>query len=172
VQALLRTAGEIGSPLSVVAAVESANARQKMRLFEKLRDALGGTLRGAKVALWGLAFKPNTDDMREAPALTLIEQLLAAGATVSAHDPAATSEARRRLGETVTFADHMYDALTGANALVVVTEWNAYRNPDFARIKAALKTPVIVDGRNLYDGAKLAKIGFTYDAIGKQRGVA
>ena len=169
VQALLRTAEETGSPLGVVAAVEAANNRQKQRLFQKLRTALGDRLRGAKIAVWGLAFKPNTDDMREAPALTLIDQVLAAGGSVCGHDPAAMGEARRRLGDRIALAENMYDALAGASALVVVTEWNAYRNPDFARIKAALREPVIIDGRNLYDGAKLAAMGITYEALGKTR---
>jgi UDPglucose 6-dehydrogenase len=167
VQALLRTADEVGSPLKVVGAAQEANARQKERLFEKLVAALGRDAKGSTIAVWGLAFKPNTDDMREAPSLTLIERLLDVGARVSAHDPAATHEATRRLGDRVAFASGMYDALAGADALVVVTEWNAYRNPDFARIKAALSRPVIVDGRNLYDAAKLRAMGFTYDGIGK-----
>ena len=172
VQALLRTAEEIGSPMRVVAAVEDANEHQKRKLFEKVRAALGGAVKGARVALWGLAFKPNTDDMREAPALTLIDELLDNGASVAAHDPAAMHEAKRRLKDRVGFADNMYDVLQGADALVVVTEWNAYRNPDFARVKSAMKRAVIVDGRNLYDHAKLSAIGFVYDAIGKTNATA
>lgn len=169
VQALLRTAEAIGSPLRVVAAVEQANEHQKHRLFAKVHAALGGSVRGARVALWGLAFKPNTDDMREAPALTLIDELLSGGATVAAHDPAAVHEAKRRLKNRITFADAMYDVLPGADALVVVTEWNAYRNPDFARIKSAMKRAVIVDARNLYDHRKLASLGFAYEGIGRTR---
>jgi UDPglucose 6-dehydrogenase len=169
VQALLRTAADVQSPLGVVAATEAANERQKRRLFEKLRTALGGDVRGARVAVWGLSFKPNTDDMREAPSLTLISQLLAAGATVAAHDPAALGEARRRLGDSVTLCDGMYESLPGARALVVVTDWNVYRNPDFARIKAALASLVLIDGRNLYDGVRLRRLGFTYDDIGRAR---
>jgi UDPglucose 6-dehydrogenase len=169
VQALLKTATDVKSPLGVVAATEVANERQKRRLFEKVSVALGGDVRGARIALWGLAFKPNTDDMREAPALMLIQQLLEAGATVAAHDPAALDEARRRLGESVTLCEDMYDALTGARALVVVTDWNVYRNPDFARIKALLTSPVLIDGRNLYDGTRLRGLGFTYDDIGRAR---
>ncbi|HYV98223.1 MAG TPA: UDP-glucose/GDP-mannose dehydrogenase family protein [Gemmatimonadaceae bacterium] len=169
VQALLRTADQIGIPLHLVAAAEQANNRQKQILFQKVSAALGGNVSGARVALWGLAFKPNTDDMREAPALTLIDQLLDAGATVAAHDPAAAEEARRRLGDKVTLVDNMYEALTGADALVVVTDWNAYRNPDFARLKQALKRAIIVDGRNLYNGARLRESGFIYDCIGRSR---
>jgi UDPglucose 6-dehydrogenase len=167
VKALIRTAGEAGAPLRVLDAVEEANERQKHRLFEKLQDALDGSLAGAHVAVWGLAFKPQTDDMREAPALTLIESLLAAGATVTAHDPAAMHEARRRLGTSVRYAETNYDALPGADALVVVTDWNEYRHPDFNRIKAALRRAVIIDGRNLYDPAKMRVLGFTYHSIGR-----
>jgi UDPglucose 6-dehydrogenase len=119
------------------------------------------------VAVWGLAFKPQTDDMRESPALTLIEELLACGATVVAHDPVAMHEARRRLDDTVTYAATNYDALDGAAALVVVTDWNEYRHPDFSRIKSALVRPIVIDGRNLYDPIKMKKLGFTYRSIGR-----
>ncbi len=166
VQALLRTSEDKGVPLRVLKAVEEANARQKRRLFEKLQSVLGD-VRGARIAIWGLAFKAQTDDMRESPALTLIDALLGAGATVVAHDPAARHEAERRLGSRIAYADSNYDALTGADALVVVTDWNEYRFPDFSRIKAALKRPVIIDGRNLYDPAKMAQLGFTYRSIGR-----
>ena len=169
VKALVRTASEAGVPLSVLEAVEEANERQKHRLFEKLRAALG-EVRGTRVAVWGLAFKPQTDDMREAPALTLIEQLVEAGATVVAHDPAAMHEAKRRLERLdgkVQFADGNYDALGGADALVVVTDWNEYRHPDFLRIRDSLKRPVVIDGRNLYDPSKMRSLGFTYDSIGR-----
>jgi len=169
VKALVRTAGEAGSRLSVLEAVEDANERQKHRLFEKLQCALGDSLGGAHIAVWGLAFKPQTDDMREAPALTLIDDLLAAGATITAHDPAALHEAKRRLGDRVGFADSNYDALAGADALVVVTDWNEYRHPDFARIKATLRRPVLVDGRNLYDVAKMQSLGFAYYSLGRGR---
>ncbi len=167
VQALLRTSEERGAPMQVLRAVEEANDRQKRRLFEKVTEAVGGNVRGNRVALWGLAFKANTDDMRESPALTLVEQLLEAGASVVAHDPAAMHEAQRRLGDRVAFARTNYEAVAGADALVVVTDWNEYRFPDFARLKAALKAPVIVDGRNLYDPAKMQALGFTYRSIGR-----
>ena len=166
VKALVRTASEVGAPLAVLDAVEKANERQKHRLYEKLRQAVG-ELRGCRIAVWGLAFKPQTDDMREAPALTLIERLLGEGAEVVAHDPAALHEARRRLGDRVTFVDGNYDALVGADALVVVTDWNEYRHPDFARIHDTLARPVVIDGRNLYDPAKMRALGFTYDSIGR-----
>ncbi len=140
VKALVRTAKEYGENLGVLDAVEEANDRQKRRLFEKLSRVLGGSLKGAHVAIWGLAFKPNTDDMREAPALTLIDALLEAGATVTAHDPVAIAETRRRLGDSIRYADSNYAALDGADALVIVTDWNEYRHPDFGRIKATLRT--------------------------------
>ena len=168
VKALVRTAREFGTSLGVLEAVEAANDRQKKRLFEKLARALGGALAGAHVAIWGLAFKPNTDDMREAPSLVLIERLLAEGATVTAHDPAAMHEARRRLGDRVRFAETNYDALHGADALVVVTDWNEYRHPDFGRMRGALRRGIVIDGRNLYDPAKMLTLGFTYDSIGRR----
>jgi UDPglucose 6-dehydrogenase len=168
VQALLRTSREMEITLDVVAGAETANERQKVRLFQKVQ-ALTGNVHGKRIAVWGLAFKPNTDDMREAPSLTLIHQLLEAGATIAVHDPVAIAEARRILGDRVSYEGAMYDALIGADALVLVTEWNAYRNPDFERIKRTLAHPVVVDGRNLYDGERLRSMGFTYDAIGKGR---
>lgn len=167
VKALLRMAAQCEAPLDVLAAVDTANDRQKHRLFEKVARALDGSLRGAGVAVWGLAFKPQTDDMRESPALVLIEELLAAGARVCAHDPVAIAEARRRLGARVTFAESNYDAVVGADALVVVTDWNEYRHPDFARIKHALRRPIVIDGRNLYDPVKMRALGFTYDSLGR-----
>jgi UDPglucose 6-dehydrogenase len=167
VQALIRTAQSVNVPLEVVSAVERANEKQKHVLFEKVHKALNGTLRGATVALWGLAFKPQTDDMREAPALTLIDELLAAGAKVKAHDPVAEHEAKRRLGERIAYADSNYDAAAGADALIVVTDWNEYRHPDFTRIKKILNQPVLIDGRNLYDPQQMRALGFTYDSIGR-----
>lgn len=168
VKALVRTAQECKSPLGVLEAVEQANDRQKRRLYDMLAQAFAGVVRGRRVAIWGLAFKPNTDDMREAPALALIEQLLSDGASVAAHDPAAMHEAQRRLGTSITFAETNYDAVDGADALVIVTDWNAYRHPDFERIRTLLKHPVIIDGRNLYDPAKLRALGFTYRSIGRE----
>ena len=168
VKALIRTARECQSPLGVLEAVEQANDRQKRRLFELLRAELGGSVSGKHIALWGLAFKPNTDDMREAPALTLIEQLLDEGATVAAHDPVAVHEAKRRLGDRIVFAESNYDAIAGADALVVVTDWNAYRHPDFERIRTMLRHPIVIDGRNLYDPSKMLSLGFTYRSIGRE----
>jgi UDPglucose 6-dehydrogenase len=167
VKALLRTARDFGAPLCVLDAVETANDRQKQRLFEKLEHALNGETRGARVAIWGLAFKPQTDDMRESPALALIERLLSAGASVVAHDPVAMDEARRRLGDRIGYAASNYDALVGADALIVVTDWNEYRHPDFARVLGTLHRPIVIDGRNLYNPAKMRAQGFTYLSIGR-----
>ncbi|MEX2181798.1 MAG: UDP-glucose/GDP-mannose dehydrogenase family protein [Gemmatimonadaceae bacterium] len=168
VQALMRTSEERGAPMGVLRAVEAANERQKHRLFEKVRDACGGALTGKRIALWGLAFKANTDDMRESPALVLIEELVAAGATVVAHDPAAMPETQRRIGDRIAYAKTSHEAAAGADALVIVTEWNEYRFPDFARLKQELRQPVLVDGRNLYDPAKMRALGFTYRSIGRE----
>ena len=167
VKALARTARDRASCLQILEAVEMVNEEQKGRLFQKLRQALGTDLAGMRIAVWGLAFKPNTDDMREAPSLTLIRGLLDAGATVVVHDPVAMPEAKRLLGDRVDFAPGSYDARTGADALAVVTDWNEYRHPDFKRIKQALKHPVIVDGRNLYALHRMAELGFTYHSIGR-----
>lgn len=169
VKALVRTAKEQGAALAVLEAVEDANERQKHRLFEKVEKAVGGSVKGKRIALWGLAFKPQTDDMREAPALTLIESLNKAGAKVVAHDPAAMHETQRKIGDAIEYAESNYGALEGADALVVVTDWNEYRHPDFAKIKSTLKQPVVVDGRNLYDPEKMRALGFTYLSIGRGR---
>jgi len=168
VKALVKTARDQASCLRILEAVEAVNDEQKHRMFEKLRQALGEDLTGARVAVWGLAFKPNTDDMRDAPSLALIDKLLGAGATVVAHDPVAMDEGKRRLGDRVHFAASSYDALTDADALAVVTDWNEYRHPDFGRIKRTLRRPIIVDGRNLYALHRMAELGFTYHSIGRQ----
>ena len=168
VKALVRTARASEVPLHVLDAVEQANDEQKHVLFKKVRGCLGA-LKGKRVALWGLAFKPNTDDMREAPALVLIEELLGAGAEVVAHDPVAMHETERRIGRTITYADSSYAALVDADALIVVTDWNEYRHPDFERIRTTLRTPIVVDGRNLYDVHKMRALGFTYASIGRGR---
>jgi UDPglucose 6-dehydrogenase len=167
VRALLHTSAEFGVELHVTAGVEQANARQKGVVFDKLGDALGD-LRGAHVAVWGLAFKPQTDDLRESPAMLLIERLLEAGASVTAHDPVAVAGARALLGDAVTFTDTSYDALAGADALAVMTDWNEYRNPDFRRMREALARPAVVDARNLYDPARMAALGFHYQSIGRE----
>ena len=167
VRALVQLAAERGVPLDVLTAVEAANHRQKRVLIDKVRSALGGKLKGRRVALWGLAFKAGTDDMREAPSLTLIEALLEEGVSICAHDPAATNHARALLGNRIDYAETNYEALAGADALVVVTDWNEYRHPDFERVKRTLKQPVIVDGRNLYDVEKMRELGVRYFSIGR-----
>ncbi len=167
VQALVRLAAEAGRPLQVAAAVHEANELQKTRLAALAREALGGELRGARIAIWGLAFKAQTDDMRESPALALIEQLLAAGAIVVAHDPAAMREAERRLGARIAYAENAYVAATGADALVIVTDWNEYRHPNLERVRSSLRRPVVIDGRNLYDPVRMRQMGFTYRSIGR-----
>ena len=167
VKALVRMGAESGVPLDVLAAVESANERQKTVLLTKIRCALGDNLAGRRVAVWGLAFKAGTDDMREAPSLTLIESLLDEGVSVCAHDPAALDHARGLLGNRIDYAETNYEALAGADALVVVTDWNEYRHPDFERVKRTLKQPVIVDGRNLYDVEKMRELGVRYHSIGR-----
>jgi UDPglucose 6-dehydrogenase len=167
VKALVQAARQCETPLLVLEAVETANNRQKQKLFEKLSETLNGDLSGATIAVWGLSFKPNTDDMRESPSLDLIESMLAAGAKVVAHDPAAMDEARRRLDDRISYAATNYEALNGADALVIVTDWNEYRHPDFVRIKDTLRKPIVIDGRNLYSPEKLAKLGFTYRSFGR-----
>jgi UDPglucose 6-dehydrogenase len=167
VRALVRMGAECGVPLDVLAAVEAANERQKRVLMEKLRSALGTRLDGRRIALWGLAFKAGTDDMREAPSLTLIDALLNEGVSICAHDPAAAGHARALLGNRIDYAETNYEALSGADALVVVTDWNEYRHPDFERVKRTLRQPVIVDGRNLYNVEKMRELGVRYYSIGR-----
>ena len=170
VKALIKTAAGAGDvDLKVLMAVEAANSAQKHVLGRKIKQRLGDDLTGRHFALWGLAFKPNTDDMREAPSLELLTDLLAAGATVAAYDPAAMHEAQRVLGNEprVRYAQSPNDALDGADALVNVTEWKEFRSPDFELIKERLKQPLIVDGRNLYDPALVRGMGFDYLAIGR-----
>ena len=167
VKALIKTADDSGVSLQLLKAVEDVNARQKQRLLAKLGQLLGPALKGSTVAVWGLAFKAETDDMRASPAIDLVEGLLAAGARVHAHDPAAMLQARTLFGDSVCYFEQQYDALREADALVIVTEWLQFRNPDFQRIKATLRRPIIVDGRNLYDPAKLRALGFSYACIGR-----
>lgn len=170
VKALIKTAADEGGvELKVLTAVETANEVQKNVLGRKIKQRLGDDLTGRHFAVWGLAFKPNTDDMREAPSLALLADLLAAGATVTAYDPAAMHEAQRVLGDEprIRYAQSPNEALVGADALVIVTEWKEFRSPDFDLIKARLKQPLIVDGRNLYDPALVRGQGFDYLAIGR-----
>ena len=169
VKALERTARDIGYPAELLHAVEAVNDRQKQLLFSKIIRHFGPDLRGRTIALWGLAFKPNTDDMREAPSRPLMEALWGAGARVRAHDPAAMEETLRIYGkrDDLVLCDAPMDAVHDADALVVATEWNIFRSPDFAALKSTLKQPVIFDGRNLYDPPRLAQEGFDYYAVGR-----
>lgn len=167
VKALARTMAELGADASIIQAVEDVNERQKHVLVDHLVARLGEDLSGTTVAVWGLAFKPNTDDMREAPSIVTIEGLLARGARVVAHDPVAMGEARRHFGSRVEYADSNYTVLEGARALVIHTEWYPYRRPDFDRMQAAMERPLILDGRNLFDPALMAAKGFEYVCIGR-----
>lgn len=166
VRALERLADEVGYDFPVMRAVHTVNERQKAVLIERIAEHFGD-LRGKRIAVWGLAFKPRTDDVREAPALVLIEALLEAGATVSAFDPEAMSNAFRELGDRIDYAESAYGAAEGADALVIATEWNEFRHPDFERLKAALTEPVVFDGRNVYDPKKMREEGFVYRSIGR-----
>ena len=168
VKALIRTARETGMEPELLEAVESVNERQKLVLLGKLKDRLGQSLRGMQVAVWGLSFKAETDDMRESPAIVLLDGILDAGGSARVHDPKAMEVARERYGERLYYAGDPYDALAGAHALVIVTEWLQYRNPDFERMHALLKTPVIFDGRNLYDPERVIRLGFEYHGIGRR----
>lgn len=167
VQALIRSGVEHGAPFDLLEAVEAVNARQKLRLLAKTEAALGA-LRGKTVGVWGLAFKAETDDMRESPAIPLIEGLLAAGATVQAHDPKAHETAHAVFGERIIYAPDPYAAAAGADALCVVTEWLVYRTPDFDRLKGAMRRALLLDGRNLFDPARMAALGFEYHCIGRR----
>ena len=166
VKALAGTAREYGYTMGVIEAVEAVNERQKEIVVKKLQDKLG-TLRGKTIALWGLAFKPETDDMREAPALVVIEKLLEAGASVKVYDPVAMDECRRRIGDRVVYCKDMYDVVIDADALAVLTEWKEFRIPSWSVIKRVMKQSVLVDGRNIYSKDEVIAEGFEYAAIGK-----
>lgn len=173
VQALIRTGGENGMHMQLLQAVELVNETQKGVLTERITQVLGQNLQGKRIALWGLAFKPNTDDMREAPSRVIIKGLLAQGAEIHAHDPAAMEEAKRAFTEEgmdlsqVRFHEKMFSALEGADALVILTEWNEFRHPDFAKMTQLLKRPLVFDGRNLYEPARMRERGFEYYSIGR-----
>jgi UDPglucose 6-dehydrogenase len=167
VKALIRTARDYQVPMRVVQAVDETNNDQKAIIVPRVAAHLGG-LRGKQIAIWGLAFKPKTDDMREAPALTVIEALLKEGASVKAYDPKAMAVARSILGDRITFCERSYDAVQGADALLLVTEWNEFREPDFARIKSLMRKPAIFDGRNIFNPEVLRELGFHYEGIGRR----
>jgi UDPglucose 6-dehydrogenase len=166
VKALAKSARDHGYDFKILQAVERVNHLQKERLVAKMQ-AYFGSLKGKTIAVWGLAFKPRTDDMREAPAIVIIEGLLAEGATVRAHDPEATTTAKRLFGDRIAFCSRSYDALEGADALAVVTEWNTFREPDFQMMRQRMRSPVIFDGRNIYSPEHMRSLGFTYFSMGR-----
>jgi UDPglucose 6-dehydrogenase len=168
VQALYKSGRENDFEFAILESVMHINEVQKTVLFDPLLDFFKGNLEGVKIALWGLAFKPETDDIREAPALYMIEKLTDAGATVVAYDPEAMDNVRGRIGDRIQYADRAMDALDGADALLIATEWQVFRNPDFAEMKDRLNNPVIFDGRNLYDMSRMEELGFYYKSIGRR----
>lgn len=167
VKALIKTAEKAGYPMRVLQAVEEVNEAQKAILYKKLSAYYDGALQGKKIALWGLSFKPETDDMREATSLVTIKLLQAAGCKVKVYDPVAMDECRRRIGESVEYASDMYDAVLEADALLLLTEWKQFRLPSWGVIKKTMRTPLIIDGRNIYDAEELKRLGFTYLCIGR-----
>lgn len=168
VKALVHTGIENGYHMQVIEAVETVNEKQKSIVFDKLNAAFNGNLKGKTVAVWGLTFKPETDDMREAPALVVIEKLLEAGATVKAFDPVAMAECKRRIGDTVTYCKDMYEAVIDADAVALLTEWKQFRMPSWAIIHKAMNNYIVVDGRNIYDSEELQELGFIYSRIGQK----
>jgi UDPglucose 6-dehydrogenase len=167
IQALDQIASQHGYDFKILKSVMAVNNKQKLKLVEKAKAFYNDDLKGKKIALWGLSFKPDTDDIREAPALYIIDELLKAGASVVAFDPEAMQNVKALLGDKISYADDPYSALTNADALFIATEWAVFRTPDFDKIKALLKEPVIFDGRNLYDPARMKESGFTYFSIGR-----
>lgn len=168
VKALVHTGIENGYHMRVIEAVEEVNEEQKNIVFDKLNRAFNGDLKGKTIALWGLSFKPETDDMREAPALVVIDKLLKAGAVINVFDPIAMDETKRRIGDVVTYCKDMYEAVIDADAIALMTEWKQFRMPSWAIIRKAMKNYVVVDGRNIYDGEELKELGFTYSRIGQK----
>ena len=167
VKALHKSGKDAQHHFAILDSVIEVNEKQKTVLFPKMQQHFGGNFKGKNIAVWGLAFKPNTDDIREAPALYMIEKLLAAGATVTAFDPEAMDNVKVKLGNTISFASSMLEAVQGADALLICTEWHAFRNPDFNKLKSALKTSVVFDGRNIYSPEEMNAHGFAYYSIGR-----
>ena len=165
VKALIRTASDNGYVMSILQSVENVNNRQKSILFDKLCLVFDGDIKDKTIAVWGLAFKPETDDMREAPSLVVIDKLLTAGCSVKVYDPIAMDECRRRIGNSVMYTDNMYDAAEGADAILLITEWKEFRMPSWSRVRQIMKTPVIIDGRNIYDKKEMSENGFVYKHI-------
>ena len=168
VQALVKSANEVDYDFQILNAVMDVNEKQKLHLMPKIKDHFKGNLQGKHIALWGLAFKPNTDDIREAPALYMIEALLAEGATITAFDPEAMVNVKEVVGDKIKFAETQYEALEKADALLIATEWNEFRTPDFNKIGQLLKSKTIFDGRNLFDNASMEKLGYHYESIGRK----
>ncbi|HEY4649594.1 MAG TPA: UDP binding domain-containing protein, partial [Gemmatimonadales bacterium] len=169
VKAIIRTADDLGLSLDVLKSVEAVNECQKLVVLDKVKRYLGADLGGKTIAIWGLAFKAETDDMRESPAIPVIEGLLDAGARVQTHDPKATDSARLIFGDRLMYAADPYSAAHGVDALLVLTEWLVYRNPDFDRVRKLVRRPLLIDGRNLYDPDRMAALGFDYHGIGRGR---
>ena len=167
VKALIKTAEQNGFTMRVLRAVEEVNEAQKSVLFDKLMKQFNGDLKGKTIALWGLAFKPETDDMREAPGLVLIDKLLKAGGQVRAYDPAAMDECKRRIGDVIYYARDMYDAVLDADVLMLITEWKEFRLPSWAVVKKTMNQQIVLDGRNIYDKKEMEELGFIYSCIGK-----
>lgn len=167
VQALVKSSSEVDYEFKILNAVMDVNERQKLHLLPKIKGFFKGDLHGKHFAMWGLAFKPNTDDIREAPALYMIDELIAAGATVTVFDPEAMSNVKQVVGDKITYAENQYDALIDADALIIATEWNEFRTPDFLKIVKHLRSKVIFDGRNLFDVTSIKELGFHYESIGR-----
>ena len=167
VRALAKTSHEYDSEMQILTLVDKINVRQKLILIEKLKDYFNGNVKGKTVTVWGLSFKPNTDDMREAPSIVIINKLRELGAKVNAYDPAAIENAKFYIGEDINYTEDQYSALKNSEALLILTEWNEFRNPDFSQMKELLKNPVIFDGRNIFDLEKMAELGFDYFSIGR-----
>ncbi len=169
VQALVRSSAEAAYDFKILKAVEKVNAIQKLHLVPKIKKYFGDDLKGKQFALWGLAFKPNTDDIREAPALDLIDALTAAGATIVAFDPEAMPNVKKAIGDKIKYAENQYGALDNSDALIIATEWSEFRTPDFEMINTRLKNKVIFDGRNLFDVNYISELGYHYESIGRPK---
>jgi len=169
VQALVQSAGEVNYEFQILKAVEKVNSNQKLYLVQKIKAYYNNNIQGKHFALWGLAFKPNTDDIREAPALAIIEALLAAGANITAYDPEAMTNVKNQIGDSIKYAVNQYEALESADALVIATEWSEFRTPDFERIAHIFQHKVIFDGRNLFEVAKMKELGYHYESIGRSK---
>ena len=167
VQALIRSSEQHHYSPAILQAVEQVNAAQKLKLPALVRDCFGADLTGKRFAIWGLSFKPNTDDIREAPALSIIDALTSAGATVTAYDPEAMPNVKAQIGDKINYAENQYQALAGAAALIIATEWSEFRTPDFERMEKEIKHKIIFDGRNLFDVYKMRELGYHYESIGR-----